>query len=261
MKTLLVALTLVMLVCSPCLAQQGDHTSIPSTPAFSILNFEPAAVMRPSNPKELSADILNSFDENGNLLLNLGLEVAPYWLKSRPNLTTEQYLNTSKNQLFVQSLMLSAATVKDSASNSNKLGLGFRFRLKQGDLSPEFGTAQSQLRTVSTIMASVTAARGLAGSFPNTDTLVSFVDRTLQAIPVSADTLEWVREIMGRLKPNYGNNTSELRRFAEDINTALADESETLREEVVVLAKKRIGWLVELAGASSFITSEKDQFE
>jgi hypothetical protein len=260
MKNALVAIILLM-CCVHSLAQQGDHTTIPSTPAFSILNFEPAAVMRPSNPKELSADIINSFDENGNLLMNLGLEVAPYWLKSHPNLTTSQYLNPTDGQLFWQSLMLSAATVKDSASNSNKLGLGVRVRLKQGDLSPEFSVKQGQLRTVSKVMVAVNSGRGFASTFSDIDALVSFIDSTLQATPVRPDTLEWAREVMGRLKPNYGNSTSELRRFAEDVNTALANESESLRKDVVELSKKRIGWLVEAAAASSFITSESDQFE
>ena len=37
-----------------------NSVTLPSTPAFSILNFEPASVMRPGNPRDLASDILNS---------------------------------------------------------------------------------------------------------------------------------------------------------------------------------------------------------
>ena len=84
-------LCLGVLLISQIIVSQTFKT--PNTPAFSILDYEPTSVMRPSSYKELSADILNSFDENGNLMMNLGLEVTPYWLKSNPELTRESYRN------------------------------------------------------------------------------------------------------------------------------------------------------------------------
>src|SRR5688500_12952053 len=102
-------LSCIFLTSMSVLAQ--DNISVPSTPAFSILNYEPSSIMRPSNPKDLSADILNSLSRDGKLLMNLGMEVAPYWLKSRSQLTREAYDSATGKQLFFQSLSLSAATV------------------------------------------------------------------------------------------------------------------------------------------------------
>src|SRR5438105_1043996 len=98
-------------------AQDGDgKLNLPSSPAFSILNFEPAAVLKPTTARSLAADVANSFDKNGKLIVNLGLEASPYWMQSRPLLTREQYLHASLLQLVKQSLSLSAASAKDSAN-------------------------------------------------------------------------------------------------------------------------------------------------
>lgn len=52
-------------------AQDISKLTIPTSPAFSILDFEPSAIMRPTSARGLAADVLNAFDKNGKLLLNL----------------------------------------------------------------------------------------------------------------------------------------------------------------------------------------------
>lgn len=80
--------------------QNASKLTVPSSPSFSILNYEPSAVMRPANARELAADILNSFDKEGKLILNPGLEVTPYWLKSHPTLDRNTYLHPNTGQAF-----------------------------------------------------------------------------------------------------------------------------------------------------------------
>ncbi len=84
MSKRLITLLFAFSIALHSLAQDETKLTIPSTPAFSILNYEPTSVMKPTSNKDLAADVLNSFDKDGKLLMNLGLEVSPYWLKSRP---------------------------------------------------------------------------------------------------------------------------------------------------------------------------------
>ena len=95
---------LLLIIVTTTISAFGQDLSVPNTPAFSILNFEPSAVMRPSSIKKISNDILNSFDKDGKLIMNLGLEVSPYWLKSRPNLSRKEYLEPTQFQSFIQTL-------------------------------------------------------------------------------------------------------------------------------------------------------------
>jgi len=81
-------------------AQEVSKLTLPSTPAFSILNFEPSAVMRPTNAKSLSTDVLSSFDKDGKLKMDLGLETSPYWLGAHPNLKMNTYYLISYAIIF-----------------------------------------------------------------------------------------------------------------------------------------------------------------
>jgi hypothetical protein len=236
--------------------------TIPSSPAFSILSFEPAAVMKPTSNKDLAADILNSFDKDGNLLMNLGLEVSPYWLKSRPALTQQEYLAPDPGQAFLQSLSLSAATVKDSASGDNKLGAGFRFKLVNGRPVDSLAIAQQKLTAYNQLQSLLTTARSMAG----------------KQIKTRHEALDWVIKNTG----DQGIDTTLIRQFAEEaeavidqfkddkqgiqnfltsVKTRLMNLNTALKMEVTRLLYQRKGFVLEFAGASGFNTTRSHAWE
>jgi hypothetical protein len=267
MRSSILFFTLVMLS-HFVVAQNGNEVSIPSTPAFSILNYEPASIMRPANPKELSANILNSFDADGKLLMNLGIEVAPYWLRNRPFLTRQQYIEAKGMQAFMQTLMISTATVKDSVTGNNKLGTGFRFRLAGGQPSNEFLVKENLLISRATVMAAVNSATAFINmtdpnlKLSNKKEVIAFVEEVLTDPQTNLNGfVTEFRKYAVEDSTAYGNSPADLVRYTQYINQRIDDASKDLQREVVALAKKRVGLMAEFAGAASFYTSVHDKFE
>lgn len=244
-------------------AQQASRVTIPGSPAFGILNFEPSAVMRPTNARDLAADILNSFDEEGKLLLNLGLEVAPYWLKSNPGLTREAYLRPSTKQTIMQTFSLSAATVKDSITGANKLGAGFRFRLINGEPVAELETANAELDTRTMVVAiiqgvrSVVAPRGI-----NTKELaLQAIENALRRKNVAAALINSVRNDAQQIEGNYSDSVSDIQQMLDVLLNRRVEAYSELAAKVSDLIYQRRGLLVEFAGATGFSTTKNTRLE
>ena len=243
-------------------AQDISKLTVPTSPAFSILNHEPTAVMRPTNAKSIATDVLNSFDKEGKLIMNLGLEVAPYWLKSNPRLTRETYLHPDMGQTFLQSLSLSAATVKDSASGDNKLSAGFRFKLYNGEPVTELEVASNELKTRTTIVTVITGIKSVVGDEINTrqkaiDAIVSALTRkkTPQSI---IDSLTIESEV---LAANYTDTNTGIKDFLDQLLNDRVEAYGELARKVSDLLYERTGFIVEFAGASGFNTSKNNSVE
>lgn len=230
--------------------------TIPSSPAFSILGFEPASVMRPTSNKDLAADVLNSFDKNGNLLMNLGLEVTPYWWKSRP-LPREEYLNPDVSQAFLQSFSLSAATVKDSASGDNKLGGGLRFKLINGKPVPELRAQEEKLLKQSNIIGAIGATIGLvkSGRVTSRKEAMNLIDTTLSRGGTDRNIINELWAQASQIIADYQDDAPDIQQFLEKLNELREASLGELKQKVAVLNKQRRGFILEFAGAASFITS------
>jgi hypothetical protein len=245
-------------------AQEETKITIPSTPAFSILNSEPTSVMRPNNNKDFGADILNAFDENGRLLMNIGLEVTPYWLKSRPALKEKDYLNPTFKQTFLQSLNLSAATVKDSTTGDNKLGIGLRFKLLNGRPMKTLEAKKEELKVQETIIALIQSVRVMV-DIPNTtilnrDSAIAFIIRNLrdERFKLDNETLMAIKDKAKVISEKFTDSPAGIKNFVDALSTDIREENDELVTHVVELIKKRQGLVIEMAGASSFITSASD---
>jgi hypothetical protein len=243
-------------------AQQETQMTLPSSPAFSILNFEPSTVMRPTSNKDLGADILNSFDENGKLLLNLGLEFSPYWLKSRPTLTRAQYLNPTTGQCFLQSLNVSAATVKDSVTEKNKFGVGVRFKLANGRPTSDYIEMEKRLTTQLNINNVILAAIANVGTtIQSREDAITFISTTLAGLKCNAAIIEAIKNAAEEKAASFDDTPGSIRSFLKDVSTSFIDSNGGLIKKVAELSKKRVGFIFEIAGASGFITSEKKSFD
>jgi len=109
----------------------------PTTPAFILLGIEPTSVERPSTPKLLSTSLYSLVGQENVIPDNYALEVAPYWLTSHPMLTFDDYYNADLGQRLLQTLSISLATSKglsaeDSLNNDGRVGLGVRAQLYSG---------------------------------------------------------------------------------------------------------------------------------
>ena len=244
--------------------QDVPKLAIPSSPAFSILNFEPTAIMRPSNAKDLAADVLSSFDENGKLIMNLGLEVTPYWLQSRPKLKREKYLEPSPGQAFLQSFSFSGATVKDSASGDNKLGAGFRFKLYNGHPTDSFMIKDAELKVQATFQSIISTQRSFAqdGEIKSKQEAIDSIRSILLQMGVSQAIVNEIKKRADLLLKNHKDPTSDsIINFLEKLNEVQADHYHELAAEVSDLMYQRKGFILEFAGATGFNTSNGSSLE
>lgn len=241
---------------------EGGKPNIPSSPAFSILNFEPTAVMRPTSNKDLASDILNSFDEDGKLMVNLGLEVSPYWLKSRPTLTREKYLNPDIGHTFLQSLSLSGASVKDSASGNNKFGVGFRFKILNGRPVDDLSKAEAELKEEETIIAMIAAARTFVGNTIKTkEEAINFLITNLSGENFNPEAIDRLNTDANNISNDYDDTPAGVTLFLNKLITNRVDANNEPLKKVVQLTYQRKGLILELAGASGFNASDKNNLE
>jgi hypothetical protein len=247
--------------------QDGDtKLTAPSSPAFSILNFEPAAVLKPTTAKSLAADIANAFDRNGKLLVNLGLEVSPYWMQSRPSLTRQQYLNPSLLQTVKQSLSISAATAKDSAAGDTRLGAGFRFKLLNGRPVAELPLVEQKLidqETITNALAFVRASIG-SGAIKSRqaaiEQLMSIINSDVAGThPPTPEEARRIKNLAHKVAQEYRED--ELILFIEKLIEEQVASYNSLANRVSELSYQRKGWIVEVAGASAFKAGKGNNLE
>ncbi len=242
-----------------CVAVYCQDLRIPNTPAFSILDFEPAAVMRPTSAKKLSSDVLSSFDKDGKLLLNLGLEVTPYWLKNRPYLTREEYLNPSTLQTILQTFTLSAATVKDTISNNNNLGVGYRFEIYKGILNTEVAKLEKQSLELESTINGILLVKTVnnMSPLPDYNTATSELLIQLNNMKVSQARIAEVEKKAKDIfqQPNYNETIDD---FLTELSSFYATQSSELVDTIREMVNKRTGFSLETAGAVKLITSQSD---
>lgn len=237
---------------------------IPNTPAFSILDYEPAAVMRPTSAKKLSSDILNSFDADGKLITNIGIEVTPYWLKNRPLLSRKNYLNPTVWQTIKQTFTLSAATVKDTITDQNHLGAGLRFEIIKGNLNDKVAAMEKEILLLESIKALVMAANtnpGASGNTANINTTIAVLDGMLKAMNNPAIPAQRIAEVKERADDlaldNYQTVDDFCKKLAETYDAEMRSATVSLRETI----NKRTGFSLEAAAASKFVTTGSSALE
>lgn len=241
-------------------SQDVQSLRAPSTPAFSVLNFEPSSILKPSSLKDIGTDVLNSFDENGKLRMNLGIELTPYWLSSRPYLTFEKYTQPTLGQTILQTFNLSFATVKDSVTNKDKFGLGLRFQLKNGKPAPEYLNKEKLLKKRLATLSSIRQVGFLVGKTINStkDAAAFFMDfLEKNRNEFTRDEATTLLTIFEETIKNYTDTT--LKEFFVDLRGKLAGENSQLASKVVELSKRRYGLFLEFAGAMGFAPSKEKQ--
>ena len=103
---------------------------VPDSPAFAVLGLIPETAVRPSNPQELIASVINGVDRNGNFQTGLAIDTAPYLLFFGPNVTLAEYQSSYITRLLTRA-QVSIATSKgvEEEDKATRLALGLHLTL------------------------------------------------------------------------------------------------------------------------------------
>jgi hypothetical protein len=94
MRAVILFLVLTYSVCSAQTTDQiaqATELSVPTSPAFNLLNVNPTTVSRPGYIKDFS---LNSFVKDEKLLDNIALDAQPFWILLFKNKSINDYQKT-----------------------------------------------------------------------------------------------------------------------------------------------------------------------
>lgn len=254
--------TLIILFGAFVVKAQTPALTVPSSPAFSILNFEPSAVLRPTNVKSLSTDLLHSFDKSGQLQLNAGLEFSPYWLNSKPNLTLQKFLKPNFTNTVLQSLSISAATIKDSVTGLNSLGTGFRFKLYNGEPVIDIPTA-SDIKSLKLQSSVATIINGFAKTnlFDNKEDAIRSIVESMKKKNIDKTIIEKLQSLANSIIDEFENSPKDVQSFLTKLEDLWISNYKQLQEQVSNMLYQRKGFIAEIAGAGKFNNNLNNNLE
>lgn len=214
---------------------------VPSSPAFTLLGVEPAAVPRPGNVVDLAIGILSATDRLSVLPEDYALEVSPYWLFDGRDLTYREYARGGAGlRVMAQTLGISIAASSSAKATrdtgSTGLAVAWRFTLVRGPIDTAAGAYGRKLDSLYTML----------------DTLARDLNRAV-AERVERDSL-----ITALRQPARNGDAAARRRIAERqqaILEGLLDTPDRLREirqHAADLEVRRRGWTLDAAGGAVF---------
>ncbi len=250
----------------------------PENPGFQILGISPQNIFRPGDTKALGTYFLNNVDDGSGLIKDVAVEVTPYWLTKRPDLSFKEYFglvpSKSKNRFFEdvkQTFVLSLATT-DYESTTDSItgrswGFGFRTMLLRG--TPRVAERiqlLEQLRQqdfVSEIYSDVVEELE-EGNLNNRQAVLEvfsskfdiYVNNPNLVVNFEKEQVEYLKSAtLEYLRENLPNSIPEITSFVEEKEENTGDAIIVkIREESLV----RKGLQVQLSGASSINIPNND---
>lgn len=98
--------------------------AVPDAPAFTILNYTPSIIVRPTSVKEVALAISDFINRGGVLPRNVGAEFSPGMLIGGGSLTIRQY---NANPFWYRVRISAATQTTDDNTGRIRAALGFRF--------------------------------------------------------------------------------------------------------------------------------------
>lgn len=143
---------------TPARAQDSlrlNELRTPTSPAFVILGVEPTSIERPTTPRAFALGLLSAPGGAGGVIPeNYAAELAPYWMRSHPDLTFQEYTRPGPLQAFLQTLSISVATTVLATGADSTTGIGVGLRA-----TPVMGHPPRQLRLLSDSLRTVQRTR------------------------------------------------------------------------------------------------------
>jgi hypothetical protein len=152
--SVLAGLPVVALAQTAPVTTTPDDLRTPLAPAFALLDVTPTSVDRPQNSRALTLNLFSAFRESEGLPRNYALDVTPFWLRSHPTLTFDDYYTATPLQTIARTFSVSVATTSSEAADPalpavTSLGLGVRTLVRQGRAHPSLQAARDDLMDVS----------------------------------------------------------------------------------------------------------------
>lgn len=250
----------------------------PEAPAFVLLGVSPTQIERPTTPRALALSVVSASLNSDNLFpQNYALQVAPYWLKGHPALTSRDYYNPSIAQSLAQRLSLSAATTRISTGGGSKadatqLGLGVYTAISAGHAGPEVRRLIARIHAVQLELLAAQFAlesnipKPTEGppSDPTYQAIVDAVAKTFDATAASSPTPEQAqayaaarKRLIARITEMWNDTHRDPAAFAlRSAASALVDAIERDLARAVGAVRRadesRRGFQLAVAGASAW---------
>ncbi|WP_419166155.1 hypothetical protein [Candidatus Palauibacter sp.] len=195
----------------------------PQSPAFVLLGASPTSVERPMTPKAFAISLASARGGDTDLIPNnYALEVAPYWLREHPQLTFDDYYDAGFLQRIAQTLSISLASQR--LTDAGKI-------------------ADSELEGGGT----VTTMSGSRVSLGARTMLVS--GRAHPSLKQKRDSLNVLQgKLLDLIEQEEDEKITKEQYDERSASVRQAMQSTAL--EVQELDHNRVGWQIELAGAS-----------
>jgi hypothetical protein len=258
-----------------------EDLKVPISPAFILLGVTPTSIDKPETPKALGVSILNSFNNNINILpKNYSFEVSPYWLSSKDNLTFDEYYKKDSKSV-IQNLSFSLATVPlDTVLGGTSLGVGVRTLFLQGKPNSKLqnkyneyiiqlnkdnirgNTINSIINSSNSLKTYVDIKNAFSNQIKNSSLLkiqnksANYVNEYLTNLNKNINDLITKKLGLMNLKTLDSLSQSQVNEILEYVKEQ-TDEIDQKKNEAIVtdfreLDKKREGILIEFAGALAF---------
>ena len=166
----------------------------PTSPAFVILGITPAQVERPNRPGVFAASFLQQLKgvtQGTGLPDSYAVEIAPYWLRSHPGMSFDEYAKGGAKSLYRDASISFAVTdslgdgsgAPEEDAKFRRLGFGLRTTLWAGRVHPKAATCVADVARGAARVAAL-----IAPAIATDSELVSLRRRLRTPPTTSADT-------------------------------------------------------------------------
>jgi hypothetical protein len=177
--------------------------------------------------------------ENGTIIpRDYALEIAPYWLRSHPRLTFDQYISPSARQSFLQTFSVSIATKSEVEGDDSVTSIGLGVRV-----TPRAGTLAT--KTIGAIGTLDSLQRDRSLRINVREELNDSIAATTDSLAAAANQarIDALTQRLVRLRATLTAADAAL--------TAQLDRLEDAAKAVQDADQERYGWVVQLALAGA----------
>lgn len=152
----------------------------PTSPAFVILGVEPTSIERPTTPRAFALGLLSAQGGAGGVIPeNYAAEIAPYWMRSHPELTFQEYTRPDPVQSLLQTFSVSLATtmIAEGVDSTTGIGVGVRATPLMGRPSRQLRLLSDSLRVIQRALLDLSDQLDAARSRADSQQILMQMDR------------------------------------------------------------------------------------
>ena len=260
------------------LTREIDILRTPVSPAFQMLKWTPAVIVRPQTPRavmvSLSDAVLGEGDES------LAMEFSPYWLVSHPEVTFDDFYAPSIPGAAVMNASVSVAIDRLDDSLGTEAAVGARTVLFAGKPSMSLSAVYSEYYSMTMPQKIVESLMHDVSSTTTIDELRQIVDLRCEQllrdpgahtglegstlVAAVYDAAETINDYIDEGAQDTSATAQEIMfSTRQDVLIDLVETQRELRSAIMEAELTRQGWLLEVASAAAgrFPGNDFDGFE